>query len=276
MFNNKTTEEPKIDRRLEEKRALAEKRKKVRKIVQISAAVLIGISFLLNIIFVPMAFSGKGKIEGGGKNSAKSAATAYVKAFKKGDIDKMLSLTAVESYLDNLSFEEKLLADGNFNFSGYIFPYDTDTIQTEMSVEMYRSHLVREIQNKYLYLDSKLSPTGNGYKVDSYTVSEKVVNTLVNNDFKKKLKKMKIGKAIVASEINEIVSEDITEQGEKVAKYLKCDDFASYVVPITLSDKEYYMFIDLVCLNGKWYVLTTSSNIALLAGADSTSFIKAR
>lgn len=266
-----------VDSQAEKKREKIEKVRKTRRIVLLSGTIALVVSLILNVVFVMALANKEERIEGSGYNAAKNAVTEYVKAFKKGDIDKMLSATAIESFLSNLNFEEKLVADGSYSYEGYIFPYKNDKLQKELSTEMYKEYHLRQILNKYLYLGGDLETSrGVDLQTGGLAVADKLVKTLVDDEFSEKLKKMKTGKKIVASELKELVADDITDEKERISKFLNCDDFTTYAVEITFCDTDYYMFVDAVSINGKWYVLSSSSHLAILAGTDAVSYMKIR
>lgn len=266
-----------VDSRAEKKREKIEKVRKTRRIILLSGTIALVVSLILNVVLIAGLVNKDNKVEGGGYKTAKKAVTAYVNAFEKGDIDKMLSACAIESFLDNLNFEEKLVADGSYSYEGYIFPYKKDAVQKELSTEMYKEYQTRQILNKYLYLSGDLETSlGVTFDEKGLSVASKLVKTLVDDEFSKKLKNMKIGKKFIASELKELVADDITDEKDRISKFLNCNDFTTYAVEITYCDTQYYMFVDAVQLGDKWYVLSSSSNLAILAGTDAISYMKIR
>ncbi len=266
-----------VDSQAEKKREKIEKVRKTRRIILLSGTIALVVSLILNVVLIAGLVNKDNKVEGGGYKTAKKAVTAYVNAFEKGDIDKMLSACAIESFLDNLNFEEKLVADGSYSYEGYIFPYKKDDVQKELSTEMYKEYQTRQILNKYLYLSGDLETSlGVTFDEKGLSVASKLVKTLVDDEFSKKLKNMKIGKKFIASELKELVADDITDEKDRISKFLNCNDFTTYAVEITYCDTQYYMFVDAVQLGDKWYVLSSSSRLAILAGTDAISYMKIR
>ena len=225
---------------------------------------------------VSLCACGKGNtIEGKGYKTPEEALMAYAGALKTGDLDKILATFAVESHVANFDMAKYIDHIGVYSSAGeYVLsPIDTFTRETGIIQRQYK--ITQLLSYMYLYvsfegeLESTVIPVNqNG----EYTSASKFMKDLEIKDWMDILKEMEIGDVL---EPEDLIDEDKWDKTEDVLKkrekYLGCDEITCLGLEIELDGEDYYLCPDLVCYNGKWYVLTQFGTLASLLGAPAVS-----
>jgi len=98
----------------------------------------------------PPSVAGQG--EGAGFDSPEAAATAYLEAFKAGDLDAMVACFAVESYVEGCDYEAQLDRIGAFMYTTALtYPIPTDSgLGQEINFEARRGQIISYARTHFM------------------------------------------------------------------------------------------------------------------------------
>ena len=212
------------------------------------------------------------KVEGKGFASPEAAITAYVDALSDGDVDKMLSTFAVETYSENYDLEAYIMwLHTYYYYIGYVsIPNDS---QFEQGINRYTrvSELTSQIRSAYFALA--------GVNVDeSYltfhanTLEEEIEETLDQltvRNLDDKLSSIKKGDILYADDFD-VDGEQLDRIYERY-NYMGADEFCDVVMEIKFNGNEYYVFMLTAKYGEKWYNITPLTPLAGYQGLSSLS-----
>ncbi|SCX87448.1 Predicted nucleic acid-binding protein, contains Zn-ribbon domain [Lachnospiraceae bacterium XPB1003] len=223
-------------------------------------------------------------IEGKGYDTPEEAVTAYANYLKESDIDGMISTFAVESFFDNYNAEKHLeyrnsliLMTGN-EYSRWQ-PVICDSKQSRMvNLEGRRSYISNQIYLEYLQanLNNIDEDTFSGFDIalntplslnDDFSIDDAMI--FLEND--PKLNTIEIGEVIENDDIWDDPTEIEEDYKKRYKKFLGAEDIESVCLEIEIDGKDYLLFMETVCYNGKWYNLRTNNLISMCLGVDSIS-----
>ena len=92
------------------------------------------------------------KLEGSGFNSPEAAVKAYLEGLRDGDLRRMMSAYAIESYVANLNLEAFLTVVRYLNHRQFASPPKANEFVASLSVERRRGQVANEILRCYFYL----------------------------------------------------------------------------------------------------------------------------
>ena len=247
---------------------------------KIVLCIALALSVIVNIVLflLPSSSSHQSfpqQIEGKGFSSPEAAITAYIEAFRNGDVDEMVSTFAIESYIEC------------FNLEHYIKKYNGILIGNNILLPNSNAHT--EGINKYgrLYEVSRyvrldyLELIGIEYN-NPYNLRnddkgiEDLIRQLNASDLGKKLSQMKIGDTLT-EEYFDYDKYTYNRQIDSMRSYLNVADLRDIAVELEIGGEEYYLFMLTANINGKWYNITTSSPLGRLVGdinSPSSGFLK--
>ena len=215
-------------------------------------------------------------IEGSGFKSPEKAILAYAEALQSGDVKKILSTFAMETYVDNMDMGEYLAHTGLYVLSDGLVSED------DYSREIRLVKRQADIAWKLGYLYIKHTEAGfpeNGQPVpvppsshSAYETMDDFIDAMTVEDWAEILEEMEIGdvledKDIIPDKLNESYYENL----ERMAVRYGCDEIVPLAVEITLDGVDYCLCTDVACYDGKWYNLSLGGTIAIMLGADAMS-----
>lgn len=237
------------------------------KIALCSALVL---SLILNIILL-CSQNSSSHFEGKGFSSPEAAITAYAKAFKKGDIDKMISTFAVESYADCFDLENHMALTGYYQFyhTEVGLPNDSN-YKEQINYYSRAAYITQQIKNGYFTLTGV--DNSKSTQIFPYDTRETDIDQLIQQleypQFDKKLSRIKIGDTLTIEDFPTIENYSTMLNSHS---YLDVDDLCDVAIEIEFDGEQYYLFMLTAKINGKWYNISFVSPLGLLNGLDSSS-----
>ena len=238
--------------------------------IKLILCIALSLSLIANIVSLYMQ-NASSKLEGRGYSSPEAAITAYVKAFRNGDIEKMISTFAIESYVDCYDLEAYLTKTNSYQFynAEVGLPNKSD-YQESINKYTRQNYIVRQIKNGYFTLtniDSSRSIVAFS-RDNSDTEIETLLNQLDYPNLDKKLSRITIGNVLTKDDFD-INQETYSGSVEFNYQYLSVDDFCDVAIEITFGGEEYYLFMLTAKIDGRWYNITPISPLGLMTGLDT-------
>lgn len=238
--------------------------------IKIALCITLVLSLLLNIVLL-CTQEKSSWFEGKGFSSPEAAITAYAKAFKKGDIDKMISTFAVESYVEYFDLEEHMALVGYYQFYNTEVGLPNDSSYKEQ-INCYSrtTYITQQIKNGYF----TLTGVDNSKSLQSFNRNTKeadidqLIQQLEHPQFDKKLSRIKIGDALTKDDFatNKNYSSML-----KNYPYLDVDELCDVAIEIEFDGEQYYLFMLTARINGKWYNISFVSPLGIANGMSTTS-----
>lgn len=239
-------------------------------------AILLAVSMLLSLC--GCAKAGKSgdngaSIEGNGFKSAEKAALAYAEALRTGDVRKILSTFAMETYVDSMNMEEHLYANGGFypSSSTTMGLVSSDDYSKEIRLIGRQYEIARQLS--HLYIDHTEFGIPEDWQPVAWSKIEpydEFVEAMTVEDWYEILADMEIGDVLTMGELlPDRDTEEMAEILENMAKQSGCDKLVPLAVEVTLDGVDYYLCVDVADYDGTWYNCRVFGMIAMLQGADS-------
>lgn len=237
--------------------------------------IALSLSLLANIILLCTQNSSS-KFEGNGFSSPEAAITAYAKAFRDGDIEKMISTFAIESYVNCFDLEEYISTVGFYSFYNAEIGFPNESNYQELLNQYTRqNYIVGQIKNGYFTLTNidNSKATYTFFRDNRDAEIETFLNQLNYPNLDKKLSRIKIGNVLDKDDFstNEYYSKRL-----KNYSYLNVEEFCDTAIEIEFDGEQYYLFMLTAKIDGKWYNISFNSPLGILNGMDafSGSFMK--
>ena len=235
------------------------KKHRPKRILTIVLCVALAVSVALNIISL-FGIGKANKIEGKGFSSPEKAALAYLEAMRKGDVDKMISTFAIESYVEAFDFEDYLQKSPFFNASpsGMFLP-EGGAYRESLNDHTRYMQVFSDVYYGYFTLidfdtsvSTKLALGGNLEKE-----IRDLKKSLEGKDFDKELSKMKIGDISTDEDLG---AEETLEYALKMySSYLDVEDFCDVGIEIEFDGTDFCFYMMTVKIDGRGYNMTTFS-----------------
>ena len=215
---------------------------------------------------------GAGRAEGTGFDSPEKCVEAYMEYFKNGDYNGMLSCYAIETAVDNFDMEgyvERLqcitptlnlvLADDDFSKS--------------MSAEQLRYRVFTSIRSASWYLaNCNFLVDGLPVALESEGNAKDLIEDFLPSDIQSRLAQIEYNE--ILDESDEIVERCLTEQLKENAKeqsaYFGSDDYEPIAIDFSVGKDDYYLFLDMLEYDSKWYISPNSSFLSSVYGIPLT------
>lgn len=232
---------------------------------------------LLLVVCIALSLCACGKggtIEGKGYKTPEEALLAYAEALKTGDVDKILATFAVETHVKNFDMKAYLDYVGAYTKGLEYILNPVDTFSQETAVIQRQYFITRQVSYMCGYValgeawENPITISENGdYKSASKFLSK------MDQDWMDILSELEIGDIV---EPENLVDEDMWETTEnkllrKRAKYLGCDEIVPLALEIELDGEDYYLCMDVVCYEGKWYNYTQNGILGSMMGTSAYS-----
>ena len=216
----------------------------------------------------------KPSIESRGYDSPEEAFLAYAEALKTGDVSKMLSTFAIETYVKNYDLEAYL--DYTRAFSPNQGTLEAHTPYTqEINFIARQYQITQQLKNMYTLIalgeDAFTSIiTFNGAPYDD---PDDFLDDYVMDDWMETLAKMRVDDDF--QYLDDFFDTDTVDSMEEhlddQCDFYGCKEIVPLALEIKLDGEEYLMTINVARYGDKWYNLTLNSSIALLLGAPTYS-----
>lgn len=234
-------------------------------------SILLAICTLLTLCGCSSSGNNGTKIEGNGYKSAEKAALAFAEALQSGDVRKILSTFAMETYVDSMDMEEYLSATGPYMVSTGLVSSDDYSkeirlIQRQYDIARYFGYLY--INYTEFGMPENMAPVSNR-DMKPY---DEFIEAMTVEDWENILGEMEIGDVLTLGEV--LPDEDTEEMDDRlkaIAKQYGCDNVVPLAVEVTLDGVEYYLCVNVANYDGTWYNLKLIGVIGSMLGADSTS-----
>ena len=213
---------------------------------------------------------GSKKVEGAGYKSPEDAALAYAKALKSCNVGSILSTFAIETYVENFSLEKHFEHYKTYVFGGTALPATNDYTK-DLAVINRQNSIVSSLSSIYVFAGTseEMKPS---YIAQDAQEAQPYVDLFSDDSWMTYAKQMTIGKTLRMEDFPE--SQDVAEAMER-ARSERCevwnyDDWKPMAVEVTIDGADYYLCVDTVCYNGKWYNETPRGTIsALIDGSNN-------
>lgn len=254
-----------------EKNSKNAKFKIINVVLMIVAIVLIAV----NVLMITGVFSFGKKVEGKGFNSPKDAVKAYIAAVNSGDMDKVLSTFAIESYVDNFDTKGALeLYRAYIPNSSFYMTYEfSDGGDFERDIRI-KSRQAIIMSSFYKMIVTR---TANDNNMSIRLASEDEFNDFWKSykkaDFLNDWKEMEFIKIISPDSLCDNYSSDNVKKAKKNwKKVYGCDDLEDACALVEIDGEEYLQFVECGKYNGKWYIINCSGTLSSLMGVDTNSY----
>lgn len=239
------------------------------------------------LLFCGCSSSASGpKLEGKGFDSPDEAVLAYLDAMKKGDVNGMISTFAIETLVDNLDVAAYFEQIGIFNLS-QTYPVRADDAYTRSILLLRRqAELNNQLMRQYFYFNTENENILSGapmpfHEKYGYDTADQFFDDLMHPDWMDVLADMTYKDLLTKKQLSELLSnhygrslddiEDVYESyySDSMKEIYGCDDLSSVAITVHLNGKEYCLFMDVVCYDGKWYNYQQGGTIATLTGRST-------
>gem|GEM_PF-1352775 len=223
------------------------------------------------------AFS-ENKTEGDGFDSPEDAVKAYLEGLRDGDLPRMISAFAIESYVENFKIESFIMW---YPYTtGYVIEPNANEFVASLNVETHRRYVTDMIMNQYLFLCGLGSdPSVNRLGIDRLrgrSMKDEADVSQFVGQFNKYLNEpefntIKITELSMANDegLPDDILENLQSSIEFTAEYLGADRLVSGSVVFSLDEKEFLMYCDAAKYGGKWY-------LSRLGGARGSLLVSGR
>lgn len=210
-------------------------------------------------------------VEGRGYNSPEEAFLAYTEALKAGNVSKILSTFAIETYVENYDLEAYLDNVGSFSMAQGVMESNTPYAK-EVNLITRQYQIIQQLRNLYAVIalggDSINQPIV--FNGTPYNDVDDFLDDYVMDDWMNILGEMQVDDDF--QYLDDYLDGDALDRAEENLE-MQCDFYGcSEIVPlaleIELDGEEYLMTINVARYDGKWYNLTPNGLISTLLGSS--------
>lgn len=215
-------------------------------------------------------------IEGPGFDTPEEAIIAYVEAMKSGDINQMLSTFAIETYVDNYDVKAAVEKAGGYSSATNPPFLSIDAYTRYINIYRREDSLTKALLEQYFYFADMtdyyraLTLTRDCY---GYGSPENFFDALQDEDWMNTLANMKYGEVKTAEDLRALLSEDYFSESsqnsiDNTMKLLGCDELVPLAIEVEFDGKEYYLSMNVICYDGRWYNYVPGGTIAWFIKTD--------
>lgn len=235
--------------------------------ILLAVALVISLGAVVFLLFDkddPQADEGNEKtqrLEGNGFSSPEDAITAYVEALQDGDIGKMVSTFAIESYAEGFDFEAYLRVYPSIQLHAIGVPLpNSGAYQEQLNAYARYATIASDIRLGYLALiDIDYLPIYHVRPGDEMDAEiEALTEELSGNNFDKELSQMEIGDILTEEELD-ANKKVVAHQFDNYFAYLDVDDLQEVAIEVEFDGKDFILYMLTAEIDGRWYNLTTNS-----------------
>lgn len=220
-------------------------------------------------------------IEGPGYDTPEEAVVAYLEAMKKGDVPGMLSTFAVETYIDNYDLIKQVERTGGYTPGTVPSLKSVDNYTRSINISRRRGDLVYQLRVQYFMVNEKddyyprpLS-IGEGRE---FRTSEELFNTIMNPEWTRELSQLEYGDIWTYDEFKSNLSTDYDwdlDYQRRRSQYIDeqgCDEFVPLIAEVKFRGEDYFLSLDVVCYDNKWYNVSLGGLISQYLGASMYNY----
>lgn len=252
---------------------------------------LLGIAICVALVTVSLAtgiaqinlpgsvFSSGNKVEGAGFDSPEAAITGYLEALQTGNLDKILSTFAVESYCENYDIEKRIEMDGVYNFSSLLggngdrslVAYGENEPLHDIMLNLRQSDITQQLYRQALQFYGNFDEiVADGLTVTEESDIQGVIAALSNLSEELDLSTLEIGEVIYSETMSQHASFDtLLSRMKKYGDLIGAEGFKSLGISFSLKGEYGILFLDTAKIGGKWYNVRPAGFISSLAGIDN-------
>lgn len=232
---------------------------------------------LVAVVFLVLSLTGvlgsgdkePAKAEGAGFESPEKCMESYMEYMKNGDYQGMLSCYAIESFAENYDMNayvermQCLTPNANLIITDDEFSKNMSSKQIEQRVnEMIRKG-IWNIAQKGLFIN------GTVVSLDEYDSADALISDMLPSGLQNTLSTITYNGTV--DNYSETFSGDfendsIKENEQKLMNMYGSEDFAHAVTDFSVGKNDYYLLVDVVKYNDKWYICPTDSFICSILG----------
>lgn len=216
-------------------------------------------ALLLTILLV-FSFTGCGeeafRYEGGGYKTPEAAVEAYVDAMKTGDVDAMIKVFAVETYVENFDFERYVDRTWSWNFNMPVPGSDStaDSINLAKRLDSVTGTIQQQLFALMGWTDVLTAPVSIG-KDREYTSAAELYAAYDTAQIAKKAKSIRLVRIESDVQLFENASNEYHQSNLawQAATY-GAEEVAGYIATLECEGENYYLGLTLILYGDRWYV----------------------
>ena len=217
-----------------------------------------------------------GTIEGKGYKSPEKAILAYAESLQSGDVKKILSTFAIETYVDKMDMGAYLSATAAYSVSTGLV--SSDDYSREIRLVQRQYQITQQLG--YMYINhteagfpEKLQPIPvPPAKSSEYGTIDAFIEDMTVEDWDEILEEMEIGDVRTDADlIRDNLTAAYYDNLDRRAAQYGCDEIVPLAIEITLDGVDCYLCADVACYGGKWYILFPSGTLGAILGVDAMS-----
>lgn len=259
-----------------EKKAKKEKKekdpnKKLNPVILMAIGLIAGL--VIGVVVFKFILSGMfgTKYEGSGFKTPEEAATAYLEAYSTGDMDKIISCFAVESYVENSTMENCIDRFGGYISSIPVKVPNYGDISQNINLENRHGDISKMITSNYNVLSQWELPMDPGHVVplEKGGSASKYVKKYFPNEEETITNGLIIDEIYEPNDLYDKWDDEKNEESrEKVAECFGADEITSVCIVFHTDNGYYALLAGLVEYDGKWY-MDTFSQFSSIMGLDA-------
>ena len=217
------------------------------------------------------------KMEGDGFDTPEEALTAYIEAFKKMDMNGMVSVYAMESFLENLDLEALVEKQQVYSFrTRYNYIPQENPYASALNLEKRRSWITDLVQQQYVTLSGSGLYTeypGMMIQVKDFGDVQNLLDTIFpekEQGFLENLNLMQFIDPGILSEND--LSESFREKNiEENCSMYGAEDYQCVAASLQLDGKNWLITFDTIKYGGRWYLAEPGGIIGMQMGITAES-----
>ncbi len=223
----------------------------------------------------------KTKTEGEGYDTPEDAIRAYAEYLKEGDINKIYSVFAVESYLthyDMLQYYEDYHI-----FYPYAFPtqgycqilLDGSELANGLNIENRKSYISTNVYRSYIYcMTEQIDNEETKEKINNANpirLEEEVGEVVDYFELNPGFADMEIKEIMKPSDFGPISRDQISKYDERMKNQMNAEDVKDVCIRVSVDGKDYVIFMLAACYGNKWYLVQFYNAVSSLLGMNAIS-----
>lgn len=261
------------------------KMKKIQKsgrILGFMIGLLCGVLSVIGVVVILNFTSDKSEMEmrkeTSGYDSPEDAVRAYMESMKAGDFNGTLSTFAVETYVDNYDLAERLGVVSSYYRGNLTQPIQSiDNYTRSLNIVKRENELANSIFYQYACLGNMdISQPIMFKEGNEYSSAEEFLEDLTDYEWMEKLSNLKYGNILTIEEMADVLSIDPEEYQSDMAwnfesrlKQYGGDEYVPLAVEFEYDGKDYYLCIDVISYNDRWYNCDLPGVLAYRLGSSS-------
>ncbi len=240
------------------------------------SGMIAGVIILTAILFATGVFASGSKsektIQGPGYATPEAAAKAYLIGLRDQNLDEMVSTFAVESYVDNYDFEVQLERINYYDprTSALILP-NVDEYARKLNISNHKNSIEEEIRSQFMSYN--VSDETNDWNTTELNDPDKIKDFVTK--FEQDTKSYVFKDLVITGTIppEDLTDDYMSELNQKnmlldIKKYgvTSGNDVTDVAITFKADGKTWIFCPQLVRYDNRWYLLSTTGNLAIILG----------